>query len=129
MGVFAQDQWTVKRMTLNAGVRFDYFKSSVPSQSLAATRFLPARSYAAVDQVLGWKDIDPRFGIAYDLFGTGKTALKANVGRYVAGETAATTRANNPVQQSITTTTRVWTDANRDFVPNCDLSIALQNGE
>jgi hypothetical protein len=129
LGLFAQDQWTISHLTLNAGLRFDYFKSSVPEQSLPATRFLPARTYAPVDEILGWKDLNPRLGVAYDLFGTGRTAVKANVGRYVAGETAATTRANNPVQQSITSTTRVWTDSNRNFIPDCNLSNPLTNDE
>lgn len=129
MGIYAQDQWTLKRVTLNLGLRYDYFKSSIPEQSLPATRFLPARNYAAVDTVINWKDINPRIGASYDLFGNGKTALKANVGRYIAGETASATRANNPVQQSITQTTRVWNDANRDFIPNCDLGNPLANGE
>src|SRR5262245_2295994 len=129
MGLYAQDQWTLKQLTFNLGVRFDYFKSSIPEQSLPATRFLPARTYGAVDQVLGWKDLNPRLGVAYDLFGNGKTAVKGTLGRYVAGETAATTRSNNPVQQSITSTTRVWTDSNRDFVPDCDLVRPFANGE
>ncbi|HEX7793752.1 MAG TPA: carboxypeptidase regulatory-like domain-containing protein [Vicinamibacterales bacterium] len=129
LGVFAQDQWTLDHFTFNLGLRLDYFKSSVPAQSLPATRFLPARTYAAVDNVIAWKDLNPRIGVAYDVFGNSKTAVKATIGRYVAGETAATTRTNNPVQQSITSTTRVWTDSNGDFVPDCDLTNPLRNGE
>jgi outer membrane receptor protein involved in Fe transport len=30
-GLFAEDQWTVKRLTLNLGLRFDYFNGFVPA--------------------------------------------------------------------------------------------------
>ncbi len=129
VGVYVQDQWTINRLTLNMGVRYDYFRGSVPAQSLPATRFLPARSYAAVENVPLWQDVNPRLGAAYDLFGDGKTAVKFNVGRYVRGETVGLTRENNPVQRSITQTNRRWTDADRDFVPDCNLTNPLQNGE
>src|SRR5262249_16338513 len=43
LGVFVQDQWTTKRLTVNAGLRYDYFNGSVPAQQVPATRFLPAR--------------------------------------------------------------------------------------
>ena len=45
---------------------------------------------------MDWKDINPRFGVAYDLFGNGKTALKVSAARGVAGETIATALALNP---------------------------------
>ena len=32
VGVFAQDQWTVRNLTLNLGLRYDYFNSYVPEQ-------------------------------------------------------------------------------------------------
>ena len=38
-----------------------------------------------IKNVPNWKDVDPRVGVSYDLFGNGKTALKASVGRYVVG--------------------------------------------
>ena len=33
--------------------------------------------------MIGYNDITPRMGVAYDLFGNGKTALKFNIGRYL----------------------------------------------
>ena len=83
VGAFAQDQWTIGRTTLNLGLRFDYLKGWVPEQYLPAGDFVPERYFAEVPDALNWKDLNPRLGIAYDLFGTGKTALKATLGRYV----------------------------------------------
>ena len=40
-------------------------------------RWLPvARDYPGAE-VLNWKDLSPRLGVVYDLFGTGQTAIKA----------------------------------------------------
>jgi hypothetical protein len=83
LGVYAQDKWTLRRLTLTGGVRWDYFNSSIPAQTTPADIWIPARSFAAVPNVPNWNDIDPRFGAAYDLFGNHKTALKASVSRYV----------------------------------------------
>ena len=33
MGLFAQDRWTVKRLTLTGGLRYDYYRSSFPDQT------------------------------------------------------------------------------------------------
>ena len=86
LGLFAQDQWRIRRMTLNYGVRLDYLKASVDAQDIPAGPFTPARRFEAIENVPNWKDIDPRFGIAYDLTGDGKTAIKTSIGRYVIGE-------------------------------------------
>jgi hypothetical protein len=51
LGLYAQDRWTIKRLTLNYGVRFDYWNGSVPAQHVGATRFVPERSYAPVHGV------------------------------------------------------------------------------
>lgn len=116
-GAFAQDQWTIDRLTLNLGLRFDYLNANVPEQHLGAGRFVPARDFAAVPCVPCWKDFSPRFAASYDLFGTGKTALKASFGKYMAAEFVATARNNNPVQTSVSNANRNWTDANQDFIP------------
>ena len=83
-GFFVQDQWTIKRLTLNYGLRFEYFNGSVPAQHVDATPngWVPARDFAEVNDVPLWKDWDPRLGAAYDLFGDGRTAVKVALGRY-----------------------------------------------
>jgi hypothetical protein len=129
LGIFAQDQWTLKDVTLNLGLRFDYFNGFVPRQQLEAGPFVPERDFARVDCVPCWKDVSPRLGAAWNVFGTGRTALKANVGRYVEADRYYTQRDNNPVQTSVNTATRTWSDTDLDFIPDCDLANPLANGE
>jgi len=108
MGVYAQDQWRLKRLTMNYGVRLDMLKAQVDEQRLVSGPFTPERSFDAVKNVPNWKDVDPRFGVAYDLFGDGSTALKASIGRYVVGESYTIARAVNPVQSTVNNVTRSW---------------------
>jgi carboxypeptidase family protein len=108
MGIYGQDQWTIRRLTMNYGVRLDFLNSQVDAQDIAAGPFTPAHHFDAIKNVPNWKDIDPRFGVSYDLFGNGKTALKASVGRYVVGDAYTIARFVNPVQSSVNNVTRSW---------------------
>ena len=138
LGLFAQDQWNFRRMTLNVGLRYDYFNGSVPAQdeaelldrfALPDPVFVPVRKFDPVNDVPNWHDLSPRLGVAYDLFGDGKTAVKASLSQYVAGQSVAIADANNPLNTSVNSVFRTWTDADRDWVPDCDLVSTLQNGE
>jgi Carboxypeptidase regulatory-like domain len=128
-GVYAQDQWAIRRLTINYGLRYDNFVAYVPAQSLAATRFVPERSFDKVDNVPNWKDFNPRVGASYDLFGNGRTALKFSVGRYLEQLGAGIANENNPVVRSVLSANRIWNDSNGNYVPDCDLTSLSGNGE
>ena len=84
MGIFAQDSWTIKRLTLNLGVRVDNFDSMIEATSMPAGRFAGERYFPEREHVPQWLwDVSPRVSMAYDLFGDGRTALKASFSRYL----------------------------------------------
>jgi len=127
LGLFAQDSWAMNRMTINYGIRYDYLHAAVPAQHLAAGQFVPERNFAPVENAPKWSDINPRVGVSYDLFGTGKTVAKFTIGRYISGGSLATNV--NPVNTSVNNATRTWTDSNTNYAPDCDFSNPAANGE
>ena len=130
VGIFAQDQWTIRQLTVNAGVRYDYFNSYVPEHHLGPGPYVPTRdvTFEPVYNVPNWKDTSPRFGVAYDLFGNGKTAIKATAGRYLEAPLLISfTRVANPAGAISTSATRTWNDLNGDFLPQENELGALNN--
>jgi hypothetical protein len=129
LGLFVQDQWTMNRFTVNAGLRYDALNGYNPSQCRPAGAFLPEFCFDELNNVPNWKDISPRLGVVYDLFGNAKTALKVSVGRYVKPEATDIANRTNPASALAAGTSRTWTDTNGNFVPNCDLKNPNANGE
>ena len=126
LGIFAQDTWTMGRMTANLGVRFDYLNNKVEAQTAAGGTWIGPRSFPEMSDVPNFQDLAPRLGVAYDLFGNGKTALKATVSRYILPYTVAIARQLNPFNTSVNTATRPWTD-NGDGIPQLAELGALSN--
>jgi hypothetical protein len=108
LGMFAQDVWTVGRFTFNLGLRYDHFNAGTPVQEAPAGRFVPARRFEAIENVPNWHDWAMRLGVAYDLFGNGRTAIKGYVGKYVGGETMTLVGTRNPM--NLKSETRSWRD-------------------
>jgi hypothetical protein len=128
LALFAQDQWTVKRFTLTGGLRFDWLPTSYEEVRLPATRLLPERNFPAAD-VLNWKDLNPRMGAAFDLFGNGRTALKVSLSRYVQLDATDQTKEVNPANAIAGHLVRNWTDTNGDFIPQGNPLNPLVDGE
>jgi hypothetical protein len=135
-GVYAQDRWTMNRMTVGLALRFDQFASSFPEQHVGAGLLLPNRSIDFPEQDnLGWKDITYRSGFTYDVFGDGKTAIKLSANKYLLGQTLNALGTNpNPINALVTSATRTWNDrgglgVNGDYIPQCDFLNPATNGE
>ena len=131
---YIQDQYTRGRMTLQGALRYENARSFFPEGMnglLTDSRFGgPARTLPSAKGVNSYNDIAPRMGLAYDVFGNGKTAIKANLSKYWQyaandGVYIGTNLASTFAQ----TANRAWNDGNRDFVPQCDLNVAAANGE
>jgi hypothetical protein len=149
LGIYAQDQWKVKRLTLTLGLRFDRFVGFAPAQNLPGSpdsnfdrsyagvqtaptflnQWIGPRSFGQVNDIPNWKDLNPRLGGSYDLFGDGRTALKVSLGRYVAKTNVDVSQLLNPINTSINSASRAWTDSHHNYVPDCDLGNFAKNGD
>jgi hypothetical protein len=136
LGLYAQDRWTLNRWTIQGAIRFDYFGTSFPEQTVGPSQLTPTRNitFPAQDNI-SWKDLTYRSGLAYDVFGDGRTAVKVSFNKYLLGQTLnALGRDSNPVLAMRTQANRPWNDRggmgiNNDYVPQCDLLNPRANGE
>jgi hypothetical protein len=140
---YAQDTYTRSRLTLQGGVRYDGIGTSYPDTGAGGPDYLlmptPIFWAAGTTDEIHWKDVTPRMGAAYDLFGNGKTAVKVNVGKYLTALTASNSDLDlNPLIRIGLATTRTWNDTttfpagdprNGNFIPDCDLRATGANGE
>jgi len=124
---FIQDSWTRSRLTLQGALRWDHASSYAPSElnGTTNTSFLNPQpiTIERTPGVDAYNDFTPRVGVAYDVFGTGKTAVKFNFGKYLAyAANDSPYTATNPGATVVRNVqNRGWTDLNRNLVVDCDL--------
>lgn len=125
-GFYVQDEWTRSRLTVQSALRYEHAWSYFPagkSGLMADSPWggpaftLPAGTGAR------YHDVAPRLGLAYDLFGDGRTAVKVRLGQYwESANNDSVFAIGNPSTTYAETVSRPWTDGNRNFVPDCDLT-------
>ena len=115
LGIFAQDAWTMRRLTINAGIRWEALNAQVLEGNSPAGRFVPARHFDAIEDLPNWRDWAPRFSAVYDLRGDAKTALKFSLNRYNQQRTTGIADSYNALI-SATSASLAWTDLNKDDI-------------
>jgi len=139
---YAQDTYTRARLTLQGGLRYDGIGTGYPDTGVGGPDYqlMPTRIFyaAGTTDEIHWKDVTPRIGAAYDLFGSGKTAVKFNLGKYMTALTASNSDLDlHPLIRTTLQTTRTWNDSfypagdprRGNFVPDCDLRSPDANAE
>ena len=121
LGVFGQDAWKLKRITLNVGIRYDRVEMGYNASTSDAGPYVPKREAPALSGVPIYNDINPRVGAAIDIFGNGRTALKVSMGRYNQLSRGDFTSRFHPFNSSINSAFRTWTDTNGNYTPDCDV--------
>ncbi|MGH9410320.1 MAG: carboxypeptidase regulatory-like domain-containing protein [Vicinamibacterales bacterium] len=122
--LYGQDSYSIKRLTVVGGIRWERVEGYLPSQTDQDSQYFPggtvftAQNYTVqkqFDPIHGdplWHNWAPRFAATYDLFGNGKTALKASWGKYL--DQIGTGTPPNP--NANLNQTYAWNDLNGDFI-------------
>jgi hypothetical protein len=132
LGAYAQDRWTIRRLTMNLGIRFDYQNTGYGDFTQQPSPFSTQPIVFPATTWYDFKDLSPRLGAAYDLFGDGKTIAKISVNRYV--QPINPLDGNPPGAQLVERVTRSWKDSTpvgsaNYYTPNCNLRNPLANGD
>jgi len=117
LAIFAQDSYSVKRLTLTGGIRYERLEGYLPEQSSPPSVFYPSiqRSFPEARNLVLWHTAGPRASAIYDVTGDGRTAAKASYGRYYYVLSTGGGGVNNVNPNSNYFTTFGWNDINNDL--------------
>jgi len=142
--LYIQDQWTWTRLTINGALRYDHATSKYNPTCFGGNGgepWMPVQNggqYAGLQYYctpesdgVKYDDFTPRWGVAYDVFGNGKTSVKWNMGKYLdAAGLSGLYAAANPARRTVNALYRNWSDLNANRVVDCDpLNSPANTGE
>jgi hypothetical protein len=122
--LYIQDQWTLNRFTINGALRYDHAESRYGETCMPTEIFGVGQAWCSTPaKGVRYNDITPRWGVAWDVFGTGKTSVKWNMGKYLqAAGLSGIYVDNNDARRSTNLMDRGWDDLNGNRIIDCDFT-------
>jgi hypothetical protein len=125
LGIYAQDQWTFKQLTVNYAIRWEYVNEQVDGQPAQSGRFANIPAFADIKMPI-WKSWSPRGSVVYDLTGDGKTAVRFGFNRFQSAATTTFASLYDPANALTIFTSATWNDKNKDNIaqgnPGCSFA-------
>lgn len=127
--IYAQDTFSTDRLTFTGGLRWERVEGWLPAQSSPPSEYFPEgtviplgggedyvvqRSFGEVRDIPLWHNLGPRGSVVFDVFGNGRTAIKASAARYydiIGTGTPGGLNPNGTILQRFR-----WNDANNDLI-------------
>jgi len=134
LGIYAQDAWTIKRLTVTYGLRWEYVSERVSGQPAQQGRFARIPAFSNINLPI-WRTFSPRMAVVYDLSGKGRTAIRFGFNRFEAAAATGIASLYNPANVQFVQQPASWTDLNHDDIaqgelgcvylsPGCEINFA-----
>jgi hypothetical protein len=126
LGIYAQDQWTFKRLTVAYAGRWEYVNEQVNGQDTQAGRFSTIPAFDDIKMPV-WKSFSPRASVVFDLTGDGKTATRFGYNRFQQAATTTFASLYDPANALVLSSTAAWNDKNKDNIAQGSLGCSFAN--
>ena len=120
LAIYGQDAWTINRLTVTYGLRWEYLSEQVSGQPAQHGRFANIPAFGDIHLPI-WRTFSPRTAVVYDLFGKGKTAIRFGFNRFEGAATTNLAALYDPGSAINVTANAAWTDKNKDDIAQGEL--------